>query len=145
MHHQHPLEAPTWQPVLSQLTRPQIDQIAQQLFRLRGPGDASDPMPLEISYGAHVAMRLNPPERRLGPLLGTCHPESAIDPRRMGLKILDEGHGTVHAVRVDGFVIGLSGGELALPENEGQACPVPLELRNERPQSPAAPCKGITV
>jgi len=93
MHHPHPLEAPTWQSVLSQFTRPQIDQIAPQLFRLRGPGDDSNPMPLEIAYGAHVAMRLNPSDRRLRPLISPCAPETRIHSFGMGLKIVDQGDG----------------------------------------------------
>jgi hypothetical protein len=68
VHHKDRLRPPTRQPARSQFPSPQIHQIAHQLFRLRGPGDASHPMPWEISYGAYIAVRPNPSERRLGPL-----------------------------------------------------------------------------
>jgi hypothetical protein len=62
---------PTRQPARSQRPSPQIHQSAHQLFRLRGPGDASHPLPLKVAHGAHPAMRPNPLERRLGPLIGS--------------------------------------------------------------------------
>ena len=49
-------------------------------------------MPLEISYGAHVAMCLNPSDRRLRPLISPCAPEARIDPFDVHFEIVDEGN-----------------------------------------------------
>jgi hypothetical protein len=62
MDDEDPLHSPARQSTLSHLPLRQIDEIAQHLLRLRGAGDASDPMPLEVAHGAHPAMGLDPLE-----------------------------------------------------------------------------------
>jgi hypothetical protein len=104
MHHKFLLRPPAWQPTLSKLPLSQIHEITQLLFRLRGAGDASDAMPLEVAHGAHPAKRLHPPDRRIGPLVGLSASETSIDPSGMGLKIADQSHGAAHTLRIDRFV-----------------------------------------
>ena len=60
MDDEDPLRSSTGQLTLPQLPLPQIDEIAHQLFRLRGPGDARHSMPLEVAHGALPAMFPNP-------------------------------------------------------------------------------------
>lgn len=120
MHDKYPLCPPTGKPVLSQFTRPQIDQIAQQLLCLRGAGEASDPMPLEIAPRTRPAMGLEPPERRLGPLIGPGAPQTRIDPLGMPLKIADQLHSPVHTQHVD-CLVGLSSDHMTGVEDEGES------------------------
>jgi hypothetical protein len=119
MHHKDPLRPPTGQLALSQFTRSEIHQIAQQLFRLRGTGEASDPMPLEIAPGADSAMGANPLDGLVGPLIGPSAPQMHIDPLGMPLKIADQLHSPVHTRHVD-CLVGLSSDHMTCVEDESE-------------------------
>jgi hypothetical protein len=119
VHDKYPLCPPTGKPVLSQFARPQIDQIAQQLLGLRGAGDASDPMPLEIAPGAHSAIGPNPVDGLVGPLIGPGAPQTRIDPLGMPLKIADQLHSPVHTQHV-ACLVGLSSDHVIGVEDEGE-------------------------
>ena len=96
-------------------------------------------MPLEIAHRTRPAMGLEPPERRLGPLIGPGAPESRIDPFRMRFEIVDQGDGGRDAVRIDRFGIGLTGDHPADMQNERQSgrrspssCSRPTQMIGER-------------
>jgi hypothetical protein len=77
-------------------------------------------MPLEIAPGAHAAMGSDPPDRRLGPLIGPGGPETRIDPFGMELKIADQLHGAAHTQHVD-CLVGLSIDHMTGVEDEGES------------------------
>jgi hypothetical protein len=128
VHHKYPLRPPTGQPALSQFTRPQIHQIADQLLRLRGESDARHPMPLEVSYGAHVVMRQNPPERFCGPLVGQGTPQLRVDPCHVRLEVRDEGGGGGDTVRLHSVMLGFTGHEATEMQQERQSGGVAFQL-----------------
>jgi hypothetical protein len=78
-------------------------------------------MPLEISYGAHVAMRLNPSDRRLRPLISPCAPETRIHSFGMGLKIVDQGDGYRDTLLLNHFSLGFAADQAAQVQNKRQS------------------------
>src|SRR2546428_3994935 len=80
-------------------------------------------MPLEISYGAHVARRLNPSDRRLRPLIGPGAPQTGIHASRMAFEVIDQGGGGHDTALIHGLSICLAGHHPAHMEDQREAPP----------------------
>ena len=134
MDDEDPLRPPARQLMRSQHPLPQIDEIGQELFPLRGTDDARHPVPLEVAHGANPAMRPNPPKRRLGPLIGAGRSQSSIDPVRMCLKVIRQGNGGADALGLDFDDVGFATHNTTQVANQPKACGQAIQLRKGAPQ-----------
>jgi len=66
---------------------------------------------------------MDPPERRLGPLIGPGAAEAGIDPFGVHFEIVDEGNGGRDTLLVDRFTIGFAGDHAAYVDDQREARP----------------------